>query len=290
VGKDVKIGIGVALCIGLLLFVFLVIRGGNPEKPVAQAAPATATAGPSSAATGVTVAAPRASAPATPPSPAPAQAAGGKWTTLEELELAQPSTATQERTAEAEIVGTPPKPSTPVVSTPPSASQPTTAPASTTSSTARAAITPAPAPSLEVTAPAAAPQTCTVAQGDTLWSLAVRFYGEGRQWKRIEEANRDVLTSAGTLSVGMVLVVPPKEGQRVAAESQVAAASQPPAAVAGMGSYTVERGDTLYSIARKQYGDASLWRVIYEANREQVPAPDQLRTGAVLVIPPASQK
>ncbi len=50
--------------------------------------------------------------------------------------------------------------------------------------------------------------------------------------------------------------------------------------------YVVQKGDTLYSIARKFYnGDQSRWRVIYEANRSRLRGPDQLAVGMKLIIP-----
>lgn len=80
--------------------------------------------------------------------------------------------------------------------------------------------------------------------------------------------------------------------------------SQPPAARSGAGradtagdevltpggtgggrTYVVQKGDTLYSIARKLYGDQSKWKVIYNANRGQLKSPDRLPVGAKLVIP-----
>jgi nucleoid-associated protein YgaU len=134
-------------------------------------------------------------------------------------------------------------------------------------------------------------QTYTVQKGDTLWSVAIHFYGEGRRWNKIYEANRDVLSSSSALPVGAVLVIPPAEGQSAAAEAAAPSVAQPATVAAGGKTHTVERDDTLYGIARKEYGDGSLWRTIYEVNREQIPGPpEQLRTGAVLVIPPASQK
>lgn len=36
------------------------------------------------------------------------------------------------------------------------------------------------------------------------------------------------------------------------------------------GCWTVEKGDTLWGIARRRYGDGSLWRQIYERNREVI--------------------
>lgn len=49
--------------------------------------------------------------------------------------------------------------------------------------------------------------------------------------------------------------------------------------------YIVRSGDTLYSIARAVYGDASGWRRIWEANRTRVADPNKLRVGTKLIIP-----
>ena len=53
------------------------------------------------------------------------------------------------------------------------------------------------------------------------------------------------------------------------------------------GVYTVVRGDNLSKIAYIQYGDSSMWRVIYEANRDLISNPNQIWPGQVLVIPAA---
>lgn len=50
--------------------------------------------------------------------------------------------------------------------------------------------------------------------------------------------------------------------------------------------YTVQSGDTLSGIARDLYGQASLWTIIFEANRENLSDPGQIRPGQVLTIPP----
>ncbi|MFO0838697.1 MAG: LysM peptidoglycan-binding domain-containing protein [Phycisphaerae bacterium] len=50
-------------------------------------------------------------------------------------------------------------------------------------------------------------------------------------------------------------------------------------------SYTVQKGDTLSSIAKKMYGDGNQWKKIYEANRGTVKSPRQLRPGTRLAIP-----
>jgi nucleoid-associated protein YgaU len=50
--------------------------------------------------------------------------------------------------------------------------------------------------------------------------------------------------------------------------------------------YTVRSGDTLSSIAQMLYGDANLWRPIFEANRDLLPSPESLQAGQTLRIPP----
>ncbi len=51
--------------------------------------------------------------------------------------------------------------------------------------------------------------------------------------------------------------------------------------------YTVVAGDSLSKIAQHHYGDANLWRRIWEANRDQVKNPDLIHPGQVLKIPQA---
>ncbi|MCH8146752.1 MAG: LysM peptidoglycan-binding domain-containing protein [Planctomycetes bacterium] len=49
--------------------------------------------------------------------------------------------------------------------------------------------------------------------------------------------------------------------------------------------HTVSKGDTLYAIARKYYGDQRRWKEVYEANRSTLPDPNMIKTGQRLVIP-----
>ncbi len=52
-------------------------------------------------------------------------------------------------------------------------------------------------------------------------------------------------------------------------------------------SYTVQKGDSLSKIAKREYGDAQQWRKIYEANRDLIPNPDLIYPGQVFRIPEA---
>lgn len=48
---------------------------------------------------------------------------------------------------------------------------------------------------------------------------------------------------------------------------------------------TVQSGDTLSQIAERFYGDATQWRLIYEANRDAINDPNLLKVGMELIIP-----
>jgi nucleoid-associated protein YgaU len=52
------------------------------------------------------------------------------------------------------------------------------------------------------------PETYTVREGDSLWAISVRIYGNADQVEELYAANRTQMTSAGDLRVGMVLNVP----------------------------------------------------------------------------------
>ncbi|MEM6457318.1 MAG: peptidoglycan-binding protein LysM [Acidobacteriota bacterium] len=50
--------------------------------------------------------------------------------------------------------------------------------------------------------------------------------------------------------------------------------------------YTVESGDTLSGIAKKHYGNAGKYMVIFEANKPMLSDPNKIYPGQVLRIPP----
>lgn len=49
--------------------------------------------------------------------------------------------------------------------------------------------------------------------------------------------------------------------------------------------YTIQSGDSLSKIAKREYGDAQKWNVIYEANRDTIKNPDLIHPGQEIVIP-----
>ncbi len=50
--------------------------------------------------------------------------------------------------------------------------------------------------------------------------------------------------------------------------------------------HTVQRGDTLSKLAKKHYGDAMKYPLIFEANKPMLTDPDKIYPGQVLRIPP----
>ena len=52
--------------------------------------------------------------------------------------------------------------------------------------------------------------------------------------------------------------------------------------------YTVKSGDTLSKIAQDQLGDAKAYHDIFNANRDQLTDPDEIKPGQVLKIPARS--
>ena len=60
-------------------------------------------------------------------------------------------------------------------------------------------------------APAApAPRTYEVKSGDSLSRIAKNMYGDGNQWPKIFEANRDQIKDPDLIHPGQVLKIPPR--------------------------------------------------------------------------------
>ena len=68
------------------------------------------------------------------------------------------------------------------------------------------------APEPTQTPPAQAASTYTVKSGDSLSAIAKREYGDAGQWRRIFEANRDLIKNPDLIHPGQELKIPPREG------------------------------------------------------------------------------
>ncbi len=161
----------------------------------------------------------------------------------------------------------------------------------------------APAPARPTPAPQPIMGMYTVVEGDRLSKIAVKVYGPGcaGEYQRIFEANRDVLRNPNQVRPGQKLRIPALVS--VAADShagQVRVMDGPQvrqylselersqqAARRPRATYTVQPNDTLTAIARKTIGSSSHRAVtaLYQLNRDTIANPDQLRVGAVLVLP-----
>ncbi|NTU84585.1 MAG: LysM peptidoglycan-binding domain-containing protein [Chloroflexales bacterium] len=135
-------------------------------------------------------------------------------------------------------------------------------------------------------------QLYTVQPGDTLWSIAQRFYGSGASWQIIYNANANLIADANWIYPGQVLTVPSGPALvGTATPTPGLSGTFTPANSAGqtgqgMGQYTVKPGDSLWSIAQLAYGDPGRWVDIYNANVAIIGAdPGLIFSGTVLTIP-----
>lgn len=62
---------------------------------------------------------------------------------------------------------------------------------------------------LEKKEPAGA-STYTVQAGDSLWKISQKLYGDGNQWRRIYEANRDTIKDPDVIHPGQTFTIPAK--------------------------------------------------------------------------------
>lgn len=142
----------------------------------------------------------------------------------------------------------------------------------------------------------------TVVKGETLWSIAEDAYGSGYNWTDIYSTNS--LTDQN-VNVGQVLNIPqvaakkPTSTKKVSTIAPVASATTvAPAAsatpttetiaptatsAAGNATYTVIKGDSLWKIAVKEYGNGYKWVEIAKANK--LVNPNIIHAGNILTLP-----
>ncbi len=113
-------------------------------------------------------------------------------------------------------------------------------------------------------------KTYTVKPGDDLWHIAQSVYGSGYNW--IDIANTNKLENPSVLFAGTKLMLPNVK-QRTAEANQVTptptvknVAGDTTSRIAGR-SYKIQRGDDLWHIAVRAYGDGYKWVEIARINK-----------------------
>ena len=147
----------------------------------------------------------------------------------------------------------------------------------------------------------------TIVKGDSYTKLARDYYNDERKWRTIYEANK---IPPQALTIGRVIKIPhlpkppeprvvrgkgtpppPSDAADVARKLAGKAPDRtigPAPAAATLKTYTVRKGDSFYSIARRIYRDPTLWKKLYEHNRARLPKPaepNSLRAGTVIELP-----
>lgn len=136
------------------------------------------------------------------------------------------------------------------------------------------------------------PGPYTVKDGDTLFTIAEKYYADGNKFEDIAKANN--LTNPDEIIVGQILQISKLDSEL----AQVSPTSSPqPSSSSGTGggnttiwgprieenTYTVVENDWLSKIAGRAYGDVMAYERIAQANN--ISNPDHIEPGMVLTIP-----
>jgi len=124
--------------------------------------------------------------------------------------------------------------------------------------------------------PEGLPVEYQVKKGDDLWKIAENFYGSGYNWVDIAQANN--LSNPNIIYVDQELTIP-----RTAVIKPLAAEMTVFGSVIEGSQHVVEKGDHLWGIAVRAYGDGYQWTRLAQANK--IASPDVINPGDVLTIP-----
>ena len=119
-------------------------------------------------------------------------------------------------------------------------------------------------------------KTHTVVAGETLWSIAEKYYGSGFNWVDISNANN--LDNPGAIEAGQKLTIPDVTPKLTTAVKEASDTD-----VISGATYEVVKGDNLWNIAVRAYGDGYRWVEI--ARENNLVNPDLIHAGNILVLP-----
>lgn len=117
------------------------------------------------------------------------------------------------------------------------------------------------------------PEKHKVQAGDHLWQLATKYYNDGFKWLEIAKAND--LKNPNLITPGQELFIP-------AVKPAVQKLEETQEPITGE-KYTVKKGDSLWLIALRTYGDPYQWSEIAKVNK--LVNPSIIHPGNEFVLP-----
>jgi len=117
-------------------------------------------------------------------------------------------------------------------------------------------------------------KTHKTAKGENLWDIAVTYYGDGFRWVDIATENK--LANASVIETGQELIIPDLELEKVVKDEKTEKSIN-------SSNYAVVKGDSLWTIALRSYGDGYKWVEIAKINK--ITNPNVIHTGNVLILP-----
>lgn len=126
----------------------------------------------------------------------------------------------------------------------------------------------------------ALPSSHTVADGENLWTISEKYYRSGYNFVDIAKTNG--LTDSNLISAGQKLTIPKVEIRQPLTVADSTVPTVTTSRIEG-NSYSVVKGDSVWEIAVRAYGDGFRFQEIVTANN--LSNPSLIHPGNVLKIP-----
>lgn len=127
-----------------------------------------------------------------------------------------------------------------------------------------------------------------VSEGESLYSIAEKYYGNGNLWPKLAEANTGRVNEKGHVFKDAEILVPVREGMRIPSETgRVALTKASETGVPGprYATYTIQKGDTLSEITQELMGTVRRMDELIELNSDQINDANDIRVGMKLRYP-----
>lgn len=124
-----------------------------------------------------------------------------------------------------------------------------------------------------------------VAKGENLWQISVKYYGDGFKWVDVATENR--LMNASEIEVGQELIIPNletaiKDDEAISTEEKEQTNLNISESITAT-TYETVKGDSLWKISVRAYGDGYKWTLIAKENK--LSNPNKIHPGNILVLP-----